>query len=99
ATECKAPKITSVTSPSKSKATVKWSNVDGETGYQVYYSTKKTSGFKKVDSYSANKLTGSKSFSGSASGKTIYFKVRAYKKVAGQTIYSEWSAVKSVKIK
>ncbi len=99
ATECKAPKITSVTSPSKSKATVKWSNVEGETGYHLYYSTKKTSGYKKINSYSANKLTGSKTFSSSASGKTIYFKVRAYKKVNGQTIYSEWSAVKSVKLK
>lgn len=99
ATECKAPKITSVTSTSKAKANVKWSNVDGETGYQLYYSTKKTTGFKKVDSYSANKLTGSKTFSSSASGKTIYFKVRAYKKVAGQTIYGEWSTVKSVKLK
>ena len=99
ATECKAPKITSVTSPSKAKATVKWSNVDGETGFQLYYSTKKDSGFKKIDSYSANKLTASKTFSASASGKTIYFKVRAYKKVGGQTIYSDWSAVKSVKLK
>ncbi len=99
ATECKAPSITSVTSPSKSKATVKWSNVDGETGYQLYYSTKKTSGFKKVASYEANKLAGSKTFSSSASGKTIYFKVRSYKKVNGQTIFSEWSAVKSVKLK
>ena len=99
ATECKVPSIKSVTSPSKRKATVKWSNVDGETGYQLYYSTKKDSGFKKVDSYSANKLTGSKTFSSSASGKTIYFKVRAYKKVGGQTIYSDWSALKSVKLK
>ena len=99
ATECKAPSIKTVTSSSKAKATVKWSSIDGETGYQLYYSTKKTSGFKKVDSYSANKLTGSKTFSSSSSGKTIYFKVRAYKKVNGQTIYSEWSAVKSVKLK
>ncbi len=99
ATECKAPKITSVTSPSNSKATVKWSNVDGETGFQLYYSTSKTSGYKKINSYSANKLTGSKTFSSSASGKTIYFKVRAYKKVNGQTIFGEWSAVKSVKLK
>ena len=99
ATECKAPSITSVTSPSKSKATVKWSNVDGETGFQLYYSTKKDSGYKKVSSYAADKLTGSKTFSSSASGKTIYFKVRAYKKAGGQTIYGEWSAVKSVKLK
>ena len=98
ATECKAPAITSVTS-AKTKATVKWSDVSGETGYQLYYSTKKDSGYKKVNSYTADKLAGSKTFSASASGKTIYFKVRAYKKVNGQTIFSEWSAVKSVKLK
>ncbi|MBR3816968.1 MAG: fibronectin type III domain-containing protein [Clostridia bacterium] len=99
ATECKAPAITSVASTAKSKATVKWSNVSGESGYQLYYSTKKTSGYKKVNSYAADKLAGSKTFSSSASGKTIYFKVRAYKKVNGQTIFSEWSAVKSVKLR
>jgi hypothetical protein len=99
ATECKAPAITSVTSASKSKATVKWSDVSGETGYQLYYSTSKNGTYKKVNSYAADKLAGSKTFSSSSSGKTIYFKVRAYKKVAGQTIFSEWSAVKSVKLK
>lgn len=99
ATECVAPSITSVTSPSKSKATVKWSNVSGESGYQLYYSTSKTTGYKKVNSYTANTTAASKTFTSSASGKTIYFKVRAYTKVNGQTIFSEWSAVKSVKIK
>ena len=33
------------------------------------------------------------------SGKTYYFKVRAYKKTSGNTVPSAWSAVKSVKIK
>ena len=54
---------------------------------------------EKVNSYAADKLAGSKTFSSSSSGKTIYFKVRAYSKVNGQTIFSEWSAVKSIKIK
>ena len=99
ATECKAPKITAITSPATSKATVKWTNVSGETGYQLYYATSKNGTYKKIKSYGVNTVTGSKTFSSSASGKTIYFKVRAYSKVNGQTIFSEWSAVKSVKLK
>ena len=99
ATKCAAPTITSVVSPSKSKATVKWSNVSGETGYQLYYATSKNGTYTKVNSYGENVLTGTKTFSASASGKTIYFKARAYKKVNGQTIFGDWSAIKSVKLK
>ncbi len=99
ATKCNAPSITSVVSPSKSKATVKWSNVGGETGYQLYYATSKNGTYKKINSYGADVLTGTKTFSASASGKTIYFKVRAYHKVNGQTIFGNWSAIKSVKLK
>ena len=96
ATKCKTPKITKLTT-TKGKATVKWSNVSGESGYQVYYSTKKDSGYKKVKSYKVNVVKGSKSKL--KSGKKYYFKVRAYKKTASGTVYSSWSAVKSVKIK
>ena len=96
ATKCKTPKITKLTT-TKGKATVKWSNVSGESGYQVYYSTKKDSGYKKVKSYKVNVVKGSKSKL--KSGKKYYFKVRAYKKTASGTVYSAWSAVKSIKIK
>ena len=96
ATKCKTPKITKLTT-TKGKATVKWSNVSGESGYQVYYSTKKDSGYKKVKSYKVNTTKGSKSKL--KSGKKYYFKVRAYKKTASGTVYSAWSAVKSVKVK
>ncbi|MBQ7117880.1 MAG: hypothetical protein IJN88_06690, partial [Clostridia bacterium] len=96
ATKCKTPKITKLTT-TKGKATVKWSNVSGESGYQVYYSTKKASGYKKVKSYKVNVVKGSKSKL--KSGKKYYFKVRAYKKTASGTVYSAWSAVKSVKVK
>jgi len=96
ATKCKTPKITKLTT-TKGKATIKWSNVSGESGYQVYYSTKKDSGYKKVKSYKVNVVKGSKSKL--KSGKKYYFKVRAYKKTVSGTVYSAWSAVKSVKIK
>lgn len=97
ATKPNTPKITKITSTAKGKATFTWSNVSGESGYQVYYSTKKDSGFKKVKSYKVNVLKGSKS--ALKSGKTYYFKVRAYKKTDSGTVFSAWSSVKKIKIK
>ena len=96
ATKCKTPSITKL-STTKGKASYTWSNVSGESGYQVYYSTKKDSGYKKVDSYKANKTSGT--MSKLTSGKTYYFKVRAYTKTDSGTVYSSWSAIKSIKIK
>ncbi|MBR5825576.1 MAG: hypothetical protein IKY78_00675, partial [Clostridia bacterium] len=58
ATKTKTPELTKVTSPSKGKATLTWSAVDGETGYQVYYSTNKDSGFKKYANFAANSKSG-----------------------------------------
>ena len=96
ATKPATPKITKLTT-SKGKATFTWSDVSGESGYQVYCSTKKDSGFKKVASYKANVVKGLKS--NLKSGKKYYFKVRAYKTVGETKVYSAWSAVKAVKIK
>ena len=55
--------------------------------YQVYRSTKSTSGYKKVittskTSYKTTKLT---------KGKKYYFKVRAIKTINGSTYYGHWS--------
>lgn len=86
-----------VTSSKKGIANLSWSNVAGETGYQVYYSTSKNGTYTKAGVYNANTVKGSKSKL--TSGKTYYFKVRAYKKVGNTTIYGTFSSVKSVKIK
>lgn len=96
ATKPATPKITKLTS-TKGKASLTWSNVSGESGYQVYFSAKKDSGFKKAASYKVNVLKGAKTKL--ISGKNYYFKVRAYKKTDSGTVYSAWSAVKRVKIK
>ena len=93
----KAPSVTDIYSKTKGKAVVKWNNVTGESGYQLYYATSKNGTYKKVKSYETNKIAGSKTKLNSK--KTYYFKVRAYKKTSSGTIYSSWSAVKSVKIK
>ena len=90
------PEISSVTSTTKGKATIKWADVEGETAYQVYYSTKKDEGFKKLGTGIKGTSYNTKTFT---SGKTIYFKVRAYTKVDGEVVYGSFSSVKSVKIK
>lgn len=65
------------------------------TGYEIYVSTSQYGKYKKLcstkqTSYTAKKLT---------SGKTYYFKVRAYKTVSGKNIYGEFSKIYCAKTK
>lgn len=77
-----------------SKVKVKWSNISGETGYQISKSTKKT-GTSIVSTYKTTK--GAYKNISAKKGKTYYYKVRAYKVVDGKKIYGPWSAVKAYK--
>ena len=86
-----------VASTAKGRATLAWGDVSGESGYQVYYSTKKSSGYKKIANYKADTEKIYKT--GLESGKTYYFKVRAYTKVDGKYVYSNYSTVKALTIK
>ena len=94
---CTATPTISAKSTAKGKVALTWTNVSGETGYQVYYSTQKSSGYTKIGNYGANvtALNGSKL----SSNYTYYFKVRAYIKTDSGYVYSPFSAVKGIKIK
>lgn len=71
------------------------SKVQGATGYVVYWSDSKNGQYKKL---AAIKTTSAES-SKFDTGKTYYFKVRAYTKTSGGNIYSAYSSVKSVTVK
>ena len=95
ATKTAKPTLKTVTL-SSGKVTLAWNNVSGESGYEIYYSTSKNGTYKKMASVAANKT--SYTSSKLTAGKTYYFKVRAYKTVGDDKVYSAFSDVKSVKI-
>lgn len=85
-----------VATTEKGRVTLYWNDVAAETGYQVYYSTDGKT-YTKLASY---KGWPDKQYkTGLNSGRTYYFKVRAYTKVGTETVYGTFSAVKSIKIK
>lgn len=86
---------------SKTKVKVSWKNINGESGYEIYKSTKKTKGFKL-----AKRVTSTKAKSTTfkvTKKKTYYYKVRAFKtiKISGKSyrVYGPWSTVRSYKLR
>ncbi len=75
---------------------VKWANISGESGYQVYRSKYSNKNFVKVKTisskYSSAKIKTTRN-------KTYYYKVRAYKTVDGKKICGPWSSVKKYKLR
>lgn len=92
------PSLISVKNSETRSAVIKWRKVSGANGYEIYRSTKKSSGYKKIAtikkgtivSYTNKKLS---------KGKTYYYKVRSYKTVNKKKGYSAFSTVRYVKIK
>ena len=91
----KPGKPTNLTAVPRSTSSVDltWKDT-GATGYYVYRSTKKTSGFKKV----ATVLTNSCTDKGLTKGKTYYYKVEGYSNAGGSVVTSDKSAVVSIKV-
>lgn len=91
-----ATKQKKVSSSVYGKAAVKFSSVNYATGYQIQASrTKKFT--SKVIAY-AEKNKNTISVGGLKAGKTYYIRTRAVFEYNGQKFYSNWSAVKSIKI-
>lgn len=80
------------------KVTVKWKRVAGASGYQIYMSTSKNGKYERIKitlkgstvSYTKTKLKKNKKY---------YFKVRTYRTIYGKKIFSDYSSIKSIKVK
>ena len=90
--------LKSVKKTGTKKAKLNWKKVKAASGYEIYMSTKKSSGYKKIKTIKkAKTVTFTKS--GLKKKKTYYFKVRTYRTANGVTYYGNYSNVKKVKIK
>lgn len=93
-----APKIKSVKNTSGGTMTVKWSQVNGAGGYELWYSTK--SNFKSgVTKKETDASVTSTDCYGLSRNKKYYIRIRAYSEVNGIKEYGKWSSRKSVVIK
>lgn len=95
---------TKTTSPSlagtaqSKKAKLTWRKVNGATGYEIYMSTKKSSGYSLIKTIKKGK-TVTYTKKGLTKNKKYYFKIRTYKSVGKTKIYSGYSKVITVKAK
>lgn len=81
---------------SKTKVKISWTNISGETGYEISRSVKKD-GTKVVATVKSTSAK-SKTLKVPKKGTRYYYKVRAYKLVNGVRVCGPWSAVKSYKL-
>lgn len=88
-------KVTGVKAVAATTSSIKvtWNASDSVTGYIVYRSTKKDSGYKEI----ATVLTNSYTDKGLTKGATYYYKVRAYVKNGKTTLQSASSACDGAK--
>lgn len=88
--------LTSVTAAGTTKIKLKWKKDSDVTGYEIYRSTNKKSGYKRIKTIpSAN--TVSFTDSGLKKGTRYYYKLRSYKTVSGVKYYGEYSMAETIK--
>ena len=81
--------------PTSKTAVLEWSKVKGADGYQVYASDSQNGTYTRIK---ITKGTGATDES-LLTGKTRYYKVRAYRKVNGKAVYGSFSKIKKVTVK
>lgn len=92
----KAAKVdfTKVASASYDKLRISWEPMSGVDGYQIYRATSKSGKYAKIAT-----VKGASSATYTNTGRTCgtryYYKLRAYKKIGGKTVYSKYSAILS----
>lgn len=83
---------------SKRAITVKWNKIAGASGYKIYRSTKKSSGYKLVKTVKSGSTVYWKN-SKLTRNKRYYYKVKAYRIVDKKYVYSSSSSYKYTRAK
>ena len=95
-TEFKATSTKQTKLNGKKAVKIKWEIIGGEydlsdfDGFDIYRSAKKNSGYTKTPFFTTTKWTYTNNKDLKA-GKTYYYKVRAWKMVDGEKVYTGWS--------
>ncbi len=87
------PASVKAVSASYSSVKLTWSAVSGASGYEVYRATSSGGTYTKLTTTTAASYT----TTGQTTGKTYYYKVRAYRTVSGTKVYGGYSAAISAK--
>ena len=86
--------FTKVASASYDKLRLSWEPMSGVDGYQIYRATSKSGKYAKIAT-----VKGASSATYTDTGRTCgtryYYKLRAYKKIGGKTVYSKYSTILS----
>ncbi len=72
-----------------------WNKVEGAAGYEIYRSTSSSTGFTKVTTITDNQ-TSSWTDTGVTSGRTYYYRLRAYCYADQQAVYSDFCSVRQI---
>lgn len=91
-------KLTTAQNKATQKVLLKWNQSDKTSGYEVYRSTKKNSGYKKIKTLTSAKKC-SMTDKNRMLGKKYYYKIRSYRNVNGQKYYGSYSNIKSITIR
>ncbi len=96
------PTLLLAANASEQAVTINWERVSGANGYEVYQTDKKVNG--KAEGYSQvatieNAGTLTYTASNLNAKKTYYYKIRAYRVVDGEKVYSNYSNVKGAYVK
>ena len=89
--------LKSVKSKKAKQATIRWAKAKNVDGYVVEYSTK--ANLKSAKKKNVKASTASLTVKNLKKGKKYYVRVRGYKVIDGQKVYTQYSAKKAVKIK
>lgn len=93
-----AATLKSVKKTGKDRTKITWKKVSNCTGYEIYRSKKKSSGFTRIATVKGTAKT-AYTTARVKKGATYYYRIRAYKKVGSQTYYGMYSGVKGLKMK